>query len=147
MTPLQIVMDMTDTPDGKPVISKDAIHGNLTTIGALPGGMASGKPSVTVVMQLDDGQEAYGETSLTLLQTAAKALTARYEGEQYDPEEQAGKTLGQIAFEAYSHERGGKNHDGTPTPPWDALGKGVQDGWWAAAAAIIVHKGLGLHSE
>lgn len=47
------------------------------------------------------------------------------------------KTLGQIAFEAYTAERGGKNHDGTSTPPWDKIGEPVRQGWEAAAVAAI----------
>lgn len=45
-------------------------------------------------------------------------------------------SLGQIAFEAYNVNRGGKTHDGKDTPPWDRLGKGVQEGWEAAAKAV-----------
>lgn len=47
-------------------------------------------------------------------------------------------TLGQIAFEAYRASRGGKNHDGTPTPGWGQLGEGVRAGWEAAAQAVRV---------
>ena len=45
------------------------------------------------------------------------------------------KTSGQVAFEAYTKERGGKNHDGTSTPGWEKLGVGVRKGWEAAALA------------
>lgn len=47
------------------------------------------------------------------------------------------KSPGQVAFEAYSAKRGGKNHDGTPTPEWPALTDGVREGWEAAAWAAI----------
>lgn len=46
------------------------------------------------------------------------------------------KSLGRVAFEAYSEARGGRNHDGTPTPTWEELGDGVRSGWDAAASAV-----------
>lgn len=46
-----------------------------------------------------------------------------------------GISPGRVAFEAYTTKRGGRNHDGTPTPAWDALTDGVRDGWEAAASA------------
>lgn len=46
------------------------------------------------------------------------------------------KTKGQIAFEAYNQDRGGRTHDGRETPPWEALGDGVRSGWEAAARAV-----------
>jgi hypothetical protein len=49
--------------------------------------------------------------------------------------EAAGRSLGQVAFEAYSAKRGGKNHDGSPTPTWSQLGDAVREGWEAAADA------------
>lgn len=51
--------------------------------------------------------------------------------------EASGRTPGQLAFEAYSAKRGGKNHDGSPTPTWSALGDGVREGWEAAADAVV----------
>lgn len=36
---------------------------------------------------------------------------------------------GKEAFEAYRAFRGGKNHDGTPTPEWGALTKEIQQAW------------------
>lgn len=47
------------------------------------------------------------------------------------------RPLGQIAFDAYNAERGGKTHDGKPTPPWEALGDGVRSGWTAGAHAVL----------
>lgn len=46
---------------------------------------------------------------------------------------------GQIAFEAYNISRGGKTHDGKPTPPWTELGEGVRGGWEAAGEAANAH--------
>jgi hypothetical protein len=46
-------------------------------------------------------------------------------------------TAGQRAFDAYRTQRGGKNHDGTPTPTWPELTDGVREGWEAAAAAVL----------
>lgn len=51
------------------------------------------------------------------------------------------KTHGQIAFEAYNESRGGKTHDGKPTPPWESLGEGVQKGWETAAFAVLKGRG------
>lgn len=49
---------------------------------ALPGGMASGKTSVTIRIDLPDGRVLLTETSLALLGTAARAIEARYEHAQ-----------------------------------------------------------------
>lgn len=46
------------------------------------------------------------------------------------------KSLGELAFEAYVANRGGKNHDGSPTPSWADLGDGVRGGWEASALAV-----------
>lgn len=54
------------------------LHGELTGIAALPGGMASGKVSVTLRLTLDDGQTVLAETSLALLHMALGAIVARY---------------------------------------------------------------------
>ena len=44
----------------------------------LPGGMASGKPSVAFRFDLPDGRVAIAQTSLDLFQAAARATAARY---------------------------------------------------------------------
>ena len=54
------------------------LHGELVSIAALPGGMASGKVSVTVRITLDDGRTVLAETSLALLHMALSAFVARY---------------------------------------------------------------------
>lgn len=52
-----------------------------------------------------------------------------------------GKSLGEIAYDAYSADAGGKTHDKKNIPPWDKLGDDVRAHWQAggqaAADAII----------
>lgn len=36
---------------------------------------------------------------------------------------------GQTAFNRYREFRGGKNHDGTPTPTWEELSPGIRAAW------------------
>lgn len=43
------------------------------------------------------------------------------------------KTLGQVAFEAYSAAVGGKTYDGKPIPQWHEVRAEIQQGWEAAA--------------
>lgn len=45
-------------------------------------------------------------------------------------------TSGETNFNAYREARGGVNHDGTPTPKWDALTDEVREGWEHAAAKV-----------
>lgn len=45
---------------------------------ALPGGMASGAPSIAIRLDLPDGQVIIAETSLKLLLTAADVFKAKY---------------------------------------------------------------------
>jgi hypothetical protein len=47
----------------------------------LEGGMASGKPSVAIRLDLPDGRIVVAETSLALLETSIKAIRARYPSE------------------------------------------------------------------
>lgn len=70
------------------------------------------------------------------IDTATQDATAEERIRRRRELEASGRTLGQIAFEAYSAKRGGKNHDGTPTPTWEVLGDGVREGWEAAATAV-----------
>lgn len=46
------------------------------------------------------------------------------------------KTLGQVAFEAYSAAKSGSTFDGRPIPPWADLGEEVSSAWEAAAGAV-----------
>lgn len=48
------------------------------------------------------------------------------------------QSLGEIAFGAYTAERGNRNHDGSKTPPWEKLGEPVREGWEAAARALFL---------
>ena len=47
-------------------------------LAALAGGMASGRPSVSIRINLPDGRVVWAQTSLRLLQVAVGAFTARY---------------------------------------------------------------------
>lgn len=53
--------------------------------------------------------------------------------------ELANINLGKVAFDAYRKKRGGKNHDGSPTPEWEEVGRDVQEGWETAAQAVMDH--------
>jgi hypothetical protein len=61
---------------------KDVIHlGNDAPpigLAVLPGGMLSGKTSVTFRIDLPDGRVVIAETSFALLETAVRAIQARY---------------------------------------------------------------------
>jgi hypothetical protein len=46
------------------------------------------------------------------------------------------KTPGEIAFDAYAVQVGGRTHDGRPMPSWDQVGMSVRAGWEAAADAV-----------
>lgn len=48
------------------------------TVTGLAGGMQSGKPSVALVIPLEDGSFVFAETSLALFLSAADALRGRY---------------------------------------------------------------------
>lgn len=67
--------------------------------------------------------------AVNLLQAARAAVADFVEGVR------SVTTPGERAFTAYRTQRGGKNHDGTPTPVWADLTDGVREGWEAAAAA------------
>ena len=47
-------------------------------IGGLPGGMVSGKPSVSFGFTLPDGKVVFAQTSMRLFHVAAKAFAQRY---------------------------------------------------------------------
>jgi hypothetical protein len=47
-------------------------------IATLDGGMASGKPSVTIRVDLPDGKHVLAETSARVFCTAARAIMAKY---------------------------------------------------------------------
>lgn len=72
---------------------------------------------------------------LVPLSTSIHDAAARRAEELAEAGEVATTTPGERAFAAYRAARGGKNHDGTPTPVWAELTDGVREGWEAAAAA------------
>lgn len=47
-------------------------------LATLPAGMVSGKPSVSIRMDLPDGTTVIGETSVALFQMAAAAMKGRF---------------------------------------------------------------------
>jgi hypothetical protein len=46
------------------------------------------------------------------------------------------RDLGQVAFEAYAKNKGGKTYDNKPIPEWDNVGPDVKRAWQAAAQAV-----------
>jgi hypothetical protein len=44
--------------------------------------------------------------------------------------------LGRVAYAAYSEHRGGRAHDGSPIPGWDAMREEIREGWRVAAWAV-----------
>lgn len=80
MTDVKIILNMencfeTVFPGRSPSELRTA---RIRAIGALPGGMSSGLPSVTVMIETTDGTIAMAETSLRLFQMANAALSAVY---------------------------------------------------------------------
>lgn len=53
-------------------------QGALTRLTALPAGMASGRPSIGLLVETTEGQLVFAETSWVLLYNAVEALVARY---------------------------------------------------------------------
>jgi hypothetical protein len=53
-------------------------EGSQIGICALPGGMASGRPSIAIRIDLPNGQTAVIETSWVVFGTAAAAIAGRY---------------------------------------------------------------------
>jgi hypothetical protein len=49
-----------------------------------------------------------------------------------------GKTLPQIAYEAYAEHQHWKNYQGLPIPPWSEVRQDIQDAWGAATSAVCV---------
>lgn len=83
MPTLHVLLDDDpENPDfiaaGERMKGREVVKGEIATIGALPRGMASGRTSVYMQVELEDGRVAFCETSLALLQAAAAAFTGRY---------------------------------------------------------------------
>jgi hypothetical protein len=77
MPVLNIILDGDNCwPD---LLEKKVIHHTgAISVAALPGGMASGKTSVSIRIDLPDGTVLIAETSLQLFASAARAFVARY---------------------------------------------------------------------
>jgi hypothetical protein len=58
---------------------KQIAHFTTWRMTGLRDGMASGKPSIIMAVELDDGQVVALETSLALLENSIRALRARWE--------------------------------------------------------------------
>jgi hypothetical protein len=58
--------------------AREIVEGQWTRINILPHGMASGRPSIGIVVELPDGRACFAETSWRLLHAAVKAMEARY---------------------------------------------------------------------
>jgi len=71
-------------------VRERVVEGDFTKIMALDSGMASGKPSVGVVIELPDGRVVLGQTSMSLLLGAADAFRARFGDPRADGEAKAG---------------------------------------------------------
>lgn len=126
MTPLRILMDTSQPPDGQPILDRNRqiLEGKISVIGGLPKGMKSGAPSVSMVVQLKNGAQVFAETSMKLFLMAAKMLRAEYQPEE-ELLEVAGKTIGQITYEAF------KKSDAA-LPPWSSLAEPARKRWEAA---------------
>lgn len=81
------MLNMRIVPEGDgqfPELREAAREGRLIeskatmTITGLAAGMASGKPSVAIIIELPDGRVLFAETSLALFLSAADALRARH---------------------------------------------------------------------
>ena len=78
MTAIGITLNLDETP-WTDLRREDLVH--VTTpirVGALPGGMASGKASVAIAAFMPDGRPVLIEVSLDHFLAAADALRARY---------------------------------------------------------------------
>lgn len=78
MTALGITLNLDENP-WTDLQRDDLVH--VTTplrVGALPGGMSSGKASVAIALFLPDGRPVIAEMSLDHFLAAAAALHARY---------------------------------------------------------------------
>lgn len=60
------------------LLEKPYHHGRIKSVAALPGGMQSGRPSVTIRAELDDGTIVLLETSMALFNAATRAFVGRF---------------------------------------------------------------------
>ncbi len=77
MESLRVIPDLTQTglQDGEYQVAK---HEGALIVGGMPEGTDSGKPTVMVALDLEDGVFLVAETTLALFLTAADGLKARY---------------------------------------------------------------------
>ena len=75
MVGMSIVMNAEGMAEGK---EPDHHVTSMIKVGVLEEGMESGRPSVAMLITLENGETVLVETSLLLFQTAARAFAARY---------------------------------------------------------------------
>jgi hypothetical protein len=76
MIPLSIILDGDGCwPD---LVGKETINTTVDAVATLPRGTESGKPTVTVRINLPDGRVVLAETTLGLFLSAADAFKARH---------------------------------------------------------------------
>lgn len=76
MIPLSVIMDGDNCwPE---LQEKDVIEADGLQVAVLKYGTVSGKPSVTLRLELPDGRTVLAQTSARLFCTAGRMITARY---------------------------------------------------------------------
>ena len=77
--PIVIALQVHVDGDGAfPEMDEATPSGLLERIAALPDGMASGEPSVGLLVRMDDGKCVLGQTSLRCLLSASAMFLAHY---------------------------------------------------------------------
>jgi hypothetical protein len=78
MPSLDVILDGDGCwPDARGERLLDLTNAGPIGMALLPGGMMSGKPSVTIRIDMPDGKILLTQTSLALLETAVRAFQAR----------------------------------------------------------------------
>ena len=75
MIPLSITPNLDEAP-WSDITPDQILTGEWSRVGVVPGGMASGKDVVAIVVSLPDGRQVFARTSWTLFASAARALSA-----------------------------------------------------------------------
>lgn len=75
MIPLSITPNLDEAP-WSDITPDQILTGEWSRVGVVPGGMASGKDVVAIVVSLPDGRQVFAQTSWTLFASAARALSA-----------------------------------------------------------------------
>jgi len=86
MPGLKIILEGEGSLQG---LREHIVEGVVTHVIALGDGMASGKPSVGIVIQMPDGRAVFGQTSMVLFLSAADAFRARHGDPRKDEEAKA----------------------------------------------------------